>query len=218
MAWFQLVGRNEAPTFDEWRAEGHRRSPVGFGPDDEAVVWAWEAIRMSPWAADLGWQLPPASRRWVKPILALPAGTEVYVVLGPDPDRIHLGTRDSLGAHARVSMAAPWYLEGTQGDRLQARAVECVVTVRPTGLGTVAEEALRFGVPLERVKLRGDEVEVSVGSLNQAYTVASRRLEPDRASHGGRFFERTFVRSGNAWLSLEKLRCAAEAGTWPGLQ
>jgi hypothetical protein len=55
---------------------------------------------------------------------------------------------------------------------------------------------------------------VRVHSLNQAYTFASRRLEPNRMTHGGNAYEHMIYVDGKRRLKFEELRSAVELGYW----
>ena len=70
-------------------------------------------------------------------------------------------------------------------------------------------------IDTERVKVEGDHVIVQVDSLNQAYTVAARRLQPERRSHSGRIYSFfLFVAEDGSTQLLERIRAKVEEGTW----
>ena len=53
-------------------------------------------------------------------------------------------------------------------------------------------------------------VRVQAKSLNQAYTIASKRFEPGRRSHGGRVYDRALYMDGDRLVLLEDLRWQLE--------
>ena len=55
---------------------------------------------------------------------------------------------------------------------------------------------------------------IDANSLNQAYTLASRKLEPERKSHGGRAYDRIWHVVDKQQESLLKIRDKAERGNW----
>lgn len=55
---------------------------------------------------------------------------------------------------------------------------------------------------------------IHVNSLNQAYTVTSRLLEPKRRSHGGRCYDHVLCHLKDGNKSLEQVRKAVESGVW----
>jgi len=70
---------------------------------------------------------------------------------------------------------------------------------------------------LERINVtvQRNMVMVWVRSLNHAFTVTSRRLQPHRRGHGGRIYDYiAWRREDNQWISLETIRRDVEAGTW----
>jgi hypothetical protein len=67
----------------------------------------------------------------------------------------------------------------------------------------------------ETVSIDGNCVIVKVGSLNQAYTKSSLRLEPERQSHGGRTYDALFwIDPQGNQVTLGKIRDDVECGKW----
>jgi len=69
---------------------------------------------------------------------------------------------------------------------------------------------------LERINVtvQRNMVMVWVRSLNHAFTVTSRRLQPHRRGHGGRIYDYIAWRDRNRWISLEDIPREVEAGSW----
>lgn len=91
---------------------------------------------------------------------------------------------------------------------------ECELDIRVEKPGTAEQEAVLMKLKLDEVKVKDGRVIVHARSLNHAYTVASRRLQPHRRSHGGRAYNHVAWCKGNQWVTLENIRCAVESGTW----
>ncbi len=72
-----------------------------------------------------------------------------------------------------------------------------------------------MGIERERVELGDVFVRGQVGSLNEAYTVASRRLEPERRHPGGHIYDVFFWDDGMNRTQLEIIRKKVETGKWP---
>jgi len=116
-----------------------------------------------------------------------------------------------------VRLEAPLRFVAGKDGRLECAPVQARVTFTVKDLQSRVEEAARIGADLEDVQVFPDQrrVEVRVESLNQAYTVSSTRLEPQRRSHTGRIFAKlAWVTGGMMNISLEEIRTAAESGEW----
>lgn len=57
-------------------------------------------------------------------------------------------------------------------------------------------------------------IAVEAKSLNQAYTIASKLLEPNRRSHGGRVYDIAWYLKDRNFMSLLEIRELAEMGSW----
>ena len=66
----------------------------------------------------------------------------------------------------------------------------------------------------DRITLGKGIVTVRVDSLNQAYTVSSRRLEPNRRSHGGRTYDHVVHVGQGTRTPLETIRQRVENDEW----
>jgi hypothetical protein len=76
-------------------------------------------------------------------------------------------------------------------------------------------EAAKVKADPSTVMIEEDCITIIVGSLNQAYTKASLRLEPERQSHGGRTYDALFWidPKGNK-VSLGSIRDCVESDNW----
>jgi len=69
-------------------------------------------------------------------------------------------------------------------------------------------------IEADRITPGNGIVNVRVDSLNQAYTVSSRRLEPERRSHGGRTYDHVVHATETKRTRLEDIRLKVETGRW----
>ena len=88
------------------------------------------------------------------------------------------------------------------------------VSVEVNDAKSSEQEAVLLKLDAELVEVDGKTVKAQAKSLNQAYTVVSRRLEPQRRGYGGRAYDHVAWRNGSQWVPLETIRCAVESGEW----
>lgn len=98
--------------------------------------------------------------------------------------------------------------------RFECRDVNATVEIRVGKPGSQEQEAILMKLEPKDVVVKGGTVTASVRSLNHAFTVTSRRLQPHRRSHGGRIYDHIAWRKNNRWISLEDIRREVEAGKW----
>ena len=104
---------------------------------------------------------------------------------------------------------------GTSGSRrFECKDVNARVEIRVGKPGTPKEEAVLTTLEPKNIVVERDTITASVRSLNHAYTVTSRRLEPNRRVHGGRIYDHIALRKNEQWISLEHIRCEVEVGEW----
>ncbi len=99
-----------------------------------------------------------------------------------------------------------------KGGRLECDDCEALVTIRVTEVNSVEREADIMRIEHDRITLGNGFVQVRVDSLNQAYTVSSRRLEPERRSHGGRTYDHVVHATETKRTRLEDIRQEVERG------
>jgi excisionase family DNA binding protein len=82
-------------------------------------------------------------------------------------------------------------------------------------IGDATAEALAIKIKPNDVTVEGNLVIAKLGSLNQAHTKASMRLEPDRRSYGGRAYDALFwISPDGETVSLGAIRDRVEDGKW----
>jgi len=142
----------------------------------------------------------------------LPAGSMLSIEL----DYEHRARPPEVRLRASLSMR-----RGKSG-RLECCPVGAILTYRVEELHSLQEEADLIGVSSSWVRIEAcshpaftGKVHVEVRSLNQAYTLASRRLQPHRRSHTGNIYDKiSWVPPTAQPLLLEEVRLLVESGEW----
>lgn len=209
--------------FATWKAHvQHAASDFDMTASDEEWAWAWESLRRSSSAAKRFGKLRAALVRWKTPnerFDCLPSGAEFGVAIKQSELVIlrELLSEKTVSPSVMVKTLAPLRLKPGKANRLDCCDVSCVVTITVSLAFTIEKEADLMRVELSEVEIIDKTtVLVKAKSLNQAYTLASRRLEPTRRGHGGRIYDR-FVyidRANNASCLLDDIRSKIENGTW----
>ena len=131
------------------------------------------------------------------------------------PSLRHL-SHNSPATEERVSVLTeqPLRMRPGKHDRLECSDCKSIVSIRVAQTFEVEREADIMRIEADRIVVEERLIRVHVDSLNQAYTVSSRRLEPKRRSHGGRTYDH-LVHVGR-WkrMPLENIRCLVESGQW----
>lgn len=199
--------------FTEWsRALREEVARTGGAVQEDYLLWVWECLREE---AHLAANRPlflggPAERTGRKRLVdVLPAGSTF---------RMHLsGSREpegQLDTLPRVTVLDILRMTPGKGGRLECAPVAAELEVCPPDRHLLVAEADLFMVDVDQIREEGASLIVSVGSLNQAYTRASLRLERHRATHGGSIYASLNWLHDRAELSLEQIRTAVERGEW----
>ena len=180
------------------------------------LFWLWEAITSEPGIKKrLGSKVISFDDEWKKQksIECLPTNT----VFG-----IFLKSFDSMGYPAieisskkvkpvaEAKILAPLYLSPGSSRRLKCKDVAVLLTLRVDPLGSAVEEAAALKVDPSDVKIENGCLNVSLKSLNHAYTKTSLRLEPHRRGPGGRAYDHVAKLDGDRYIPLEKIRTSYE--------
>ena len=207
--------------FDAWYSEV---TSTGDIPRTTAnnlrLIWIWDSIRQDPILKDVFQDLSPAGMRWNRNSLPFfVMKRESWFVIG-------LSRSDASGLlspnnkppqeeHASFQLLDDLYMRPGRNDRLECCGCSCLLQLRPDEVYTKERELDILGVGVEQIRfLDTSIIQIEVPSINQAYMVASRRLEPDRLSHGGNIFEHVVYVGDQVRYRLEKIRLAVELGEW----
>jgi hypothetical protein len=186
---------------------------------DSQLHWAWNAIREEETVRSRFGALPPPGVQWKSSrdrFLVLSSG-EIFAVALKAAELDTLLRNQAKDSPWRVTVRLVGQLEMKPGkaDRLECCDVRADVRIQVSTCYPVEREADVMRIDADRISVEEGVVTARVDSLNQAYTVASRRLEPERRSHGGRTYDRYVLMRSNERLLLERIRQRVEAGDWP---
>lgn len=196
-------------------------APAGIVPTGEQLSWLWEALITEPRIREeLGTRLLLREDEWKQqfPVPVFSDGTVLGVFLKP------FSTRDMRTSCVapEIPPAATITLRNTlrmapgkaASRRFECEDVDALVAIRVANPGPPAQEAILLKLEPEDVVVNKDSVTAPVRSLNHAYTVTSRRLQPHRRGHGGRAYDHIAWLDDGRWVSLEAIRRKVEQGNW----
>ncbi len=184
---------------------------AGREVEDAYLLWLWSSLRAESYLAPdrpllLGGGDERAGRQ--PRIDVLPAGSAL---------RIHLPGAPAAEDDPPTAVALlqeTLRMKPGKGGRLECCAAATDLVVRLPGHGSLAAEAEAFMVSTEAIREEGERLIVRVGSLNQAYTRASLRLERGRSTHGGSVYTNLAWLHDKGRLTLDRIRAAVERGEW----
>jgi hypothetical protein len=217
----EAMAASKIVSFSEWTdltAEDARSQ--GMAVTQEQLRWLWNALRTEPeMTRRLGRLLPapPIKGNRSEQFLVLDHGESFVIGMKVNEVQELLGRKQfpATAERASVRLLGQLYMRHGKAGRLECCDVRAEVVIRPTSVHALSREADIMRIDEDDVVIEGDSVKARVKSLNQAYTVASRRLEPERRSHGGRIYDHLiYVRPGERML-LETIRQRVEEREWP---
>jgi hypothetical protein len=215
-----MLTENDPTTFKVWasRLREDKSFENGLLTDDR-LMWLWDMLRSEPELEHKFGSLPPAAAPW--------AGTKRLIKVFEPGEWFAIGLkRDTVTALLKrphknateetvsVKTLQPLSMKSGKGGRLECCDCEAMVTIRVAEIHPPAREADIMEVDVGRITLGDGVVIVQVDSLNQAYTVSSRRLEPGRRSHGGRTYDHLVHVGKEKRTPLEAIRRQVENGDW----
>ena len=211
---------SEVVRFQEWsRAVREELKLTDDTNTNAQLIWLWESLRRAPKLRHLFGDLASATVPWT-------SKTDRFEVFPPDQCFLIgmnggevarlLQSHDSPATEERVSVMTeqPLRMRPGKHDRLECSDCKSIVTIRVDQTFEVEREGDIMRIEADRIVVEERIIRVRVDSLNQAYTVSSRRLEPNRRSHGGRTYDH-LVHVGR-WkrMPLENIRLLVESGQW----
>lgn len=200
-----MFQNGESLTFYEWSTQLAETAMVNDTPISYAQrLWLWDSIRTEPTFKTRFGELSAATVPWTS------KDQRFRVFNTGEQFEIRL-----KGATVSVKTEEPLDMKPGKKDRLECCNCKAIVTIRPKKAESVEREADIMGIRSDQITIRAGVLTVNVVSLNQAYTISSRRLESNRrVSHGGRTYDCVFHVSGMNRTLLEDIRRAVETGTW----
>lgn len=185
----------------------------------DEFTWLWETLRTAPQLREYFGDLPPESNRGTRTHQHFDVfGPGELFVIGMNNDEVaHLLNPARLirePERVRVQTKELLQMRPGKGHRLECCDCRAEVTIQVHEVFSLTREADIMRIEEERVALGNGCVKVQVDSLNQAYTVSSRRLQPNRRGHGGRIYDHIVHVGNEKRTSLEKIRQEVEAREW----
>lgn len=216
----QLANREDGVLYADWAsAVKNDLRGTDFVVTDRLLMWAWESLRSEATIERQVGSLPAAGACWKdknERFRVLHDGAMLLIGLKPaNVEMLRQSTKKNpMEEDLVVTLEAPLYMKPGKASRLECCDATANVRIRVTEAYSAEREADIARVPQDQISISKDVVTVQVESLNQAYTVASRRLEPERRSHGGRAYDHMLYVQGRHRYTLEEIRQKVESGTW----
>lgn len=205
VAWKRPERGDEEPMGQFWRAHSQ-----------ELLVWMWKALLAMPaYGADARRAIAvgPKGRDHVP---LFDAGAEFLVAEGSGPTSpIYSGVHEH--GLVLVRTLEPMTMSRGKSGFLECDAVRCHVWIPVRDPQSREREQTALGPAVEEVVVHPHAVRGTVGSLNQASAVASRRRAPHRRAHVGNIYERVAWTDRTRAVTLHSIRDAVHEGRWYGI-
>lgn len=220
MLLHEMLSRNDQVSFDAWVSRFHEDMNQSEGiATRERLIWLWDALRTEPELKHKFGSLPPAASPWTGTKKRFTVfGSGEWFVIGLKTEAITELTKyphkPALEETVAVRTLEPLVMKPGKGGRLECCDCHADVTIRVDNVHSIQYEATIMEIKEDRITLGKGVVTVRVDSLNQAYTVSSRRLEPNRRSHGGRTYDHVVHVGNESRTPLETIRQQVECGDW----
>lgn len=215
----QAQGRHQV-SFGDWSAAVRKSAGKrDLLVDDIQLQWLWDALLTEPRVRELyGSLLLSRDEEWRHrdPVQVLKSGQLLGVFLKPSysHETSTLYIPNGVYPEGQITLFETLMMRPGKSRRFACMDVAAEVAIKVDDPGTVEQESNLIKMKPEAVVVEGNIVTVSVRSLNQAYTVTSRRLETHRRGYGGRIYDHIAWRKGDGWKALETIRCEVESGEW----
>lgn len=209
-------------SFDDWFDEVKKYDAGGSFFDSLRLqtrsIWIWNSLRRDPGLQQFFESLSPAGVRWNRdsdPMLVIKRN-DWFVIAFQGGSCLSANAKPPSQEPAAFVLLDDLFMRPGRNDRLECCDCRCLLHLRPEDIYPIEREIDILRVDREQIiELDEGLIKIEVPSINQAYTVASRRLEPDRRTHGGNVYEHV-VHVGNAARNrLEAIRLSVELGEWP---
>lgn len=210
-----MLRTNERPTYPHWSAQMQVERHVA----SERLAWVWDSLRVEPELKLRFGDLPAAGVPWTTKndkFQVFGSGARFVIGMKATEVRMLLYAGRGPAAEERVVVRTEktLFMRPGKADRLECCDCMATVTVQVPETYSLDREADIMRIDKERITLGDRLIKVRVDSLNQAYTVSSRRLEPDRRSHGGRTYDHVVHVGEKGRMRLEDIRRYVESGDW----
>jgi hypothetical protein len=217
-----MLDRGDTPSFYEWHKLMTGPGSPSFGSvNDLQLIWVWDSLRKSPLLEEALRPLSPAGMLWNResePITVLRKESWLCIALqfGETHHLLRKTEYPPVAERAVVHLLEDLQLRPGRQDRLECCDCRCDLTLRVPDTFAPERELDMLGVHDDKLLHLGHGLlRVRADSLNHAYTIASRRLEPGRRTHGGSAYTHLVFVDKDRRILLEDIRIGAEHGWWP---
>lgn len=220
MLLHEMLSKNDQVSFDAWANRFYEGTGQSEGiATRERLMWLWDALRTEPELKQKFGSLPPAAIPWKGTKKRFTVfGSGEWFAIGLKTEAINELTKypqkPALEETVAVRTLEPLLMKPGKGGRLECCDCHAEVTIRVDSVYSIEHEATIMEINEDRITLGKSVVTVRVDSLNQAYTVSSRRLEPNRRSHGGRTYDHVVHVGAEKRTPLETIRQQVENDDW----
>ena len=207
--------------FDEWYGAVTKKGDISTTPTNNLrLIWIWDSLRQDADLKDFLKDLSPAGMQWNRhsgPFLVLQRDSWLLIGLQHTPASTLLSSRSGPPEDEKVSIQLldDLLMRPGRNDHLECSDCKCLLQLRVDVVYSTEREMDILGVKYEQiVSLREGVIQVLAPSINHAYTIASRRLEPERRSHSGNIYEHVVYVGDRGRFLLGDIRLAVEIGEW----
>ena len=218
--WLKLVSRQGGELcFSTWaKSVTKAAEDRGERVSEEEIEWLWNALTNEPRfkATRAGLVVSPEDE-WKRrtSVKVLPRGSEFGIFLKLFPFRTTVPSKAlAVKPDAIARIDAPLWMKPGKASHYECKSVLATVSFRPKDVKSAADEAAMIRLKEEAVTVDNGHVTVKVESLNQAYSVTSLRLEPQRRSHGGTIYQHVAWLDGQILVPIDAIRQQVKDGSW----
>lgn len=216
----EMLSLREEVSYEKWaQTLCEQKKLINNGTTEWRLLWIWDTLRNDPDLRQRFGDLPPAVQNGLgqkSKVKVFNAGE--WFVIGLKQDTvarlIEYSHRSPWDEDVAVQTLKDLYMQHGKGHRLECCDCESVVTIHVPEVYSQDREADIMRIEKDRIALENGSIKVRVDSLNHAYTVSSRRLEPKRRSHGGRTYDHVVHAGEKLRIRLEDIRQTVESGSW----
>ena len=223
--WLLILEKDKARAcYSNWKRLMKAARPNDKSLDDRKLMWLWESITTEPGIkSKFGNKIVSLDDEWknIEPFECLPKNSifglffKGFQSFGyPALNQINIITPD-----AEAKILEPLFLRPGKAQRLECCDVPTLLRIHLSGKLSIEQEALAFKVEKEDITILEAAVEVSVKSLNHAFTKASLRMQSQRRGHGGKAYDHVALRiDEKLYEPLEEVRRKNENLIWNQLR
>ena len=223
--WLQYLEKEKkCARYSDWKRLLKMARQSDSSLNDRKLIWLWDAITTEPNIKNrLGNNIVSLDDEWknIEPFECLPQNSSFGIFFKgfqtyeyPALNRI-----DRIKPDAEAEILEPLLLKPGKAQRLECCDVPTSLRIRLSKKLSIEQESLAFKVEEKDIKIYESTIEVSVKSLNHAFTKASLRLQPHRRGPGGKAYNHVAFRVDEKYYEpLETVRRKNEDRIWNKLK